>query len=75
MRGLGQFAATFPNLRCILVSMTQARNPAVTKETQKQIEELDSLGWYHSIELPDGRIIKGLQSVDRLRSRLAQFPG
>lgn len=32
------------------------------------------LGWYHSIELPDGEILEGLIPVERLRWRLAQFP-
>ena len=54
--------------------MTEARNPLYTTETQKQIGELSRLGWYHSIELPDGQIIPGLQTVDQLRHRLAQFP-
>lgn len=52
----------------------QARNAEITRETGKLIEELKRLGWYHSIELPDGRVIEGLQSLDRQRWRLAQFP-
>jgi tRNA (mo5U34)-methyltransferase len=54
--------------------MGQARNPAVTEETRKQIKELEELGWYHSIELPDGQVIRGLQSLEQLRSRIKQFP-
>ena len=54
--------------------MTQARNEAVTRETRKQIADLDSLGWYHTIELPGGRALRGLQSVDLLRKRLSRFP-
>src|SRR5215469_4613661 len=54
--------------------MTEARNPLYTTETQKQIGELSRLGWYHSIELPDGQIIPGLQTVQQLRHRLGQFP-
>ncbi len=38
-----------------------------------QIQDLETLGWYHTIEFPDGRIAKGLQSVDQLRARIAQF--
>jgi tRNA (mo5U34)-methyltransferase len=52
----------------------EARNPLYTTETQKQIGELSRLGWYHSIELPDGQVIPGLQTVQQLRNRLAQFP-
>jgi tRNA (mo5U34)-methyltransferase len=53
--------------------MSQARNEAITQETKKQIAELETLGFYHSIELPNGEILPGLLSVDRLRNRLAQF--
>ena len=53
--------------------MSQARNEAITQETKKQIEELHTLGFYHSLELPNGEIIPGLLPVDRLRNRLAQY--
>jgi tRNA (mo5U34)-methyltransferase len=46
----------------------------LTSATRKQIEELKRLGFYHSISLPDGRVIPGFQSIDQLRLRLAQFP-
>jgi len=52
----------------------KARNPAVTQATQAQIEQLQSLGWYHSLELPGGGVIQGLQSLDQLRWRVRQFP-
>lgn len=52
----------------------QARNPAFTEATQKQVRELAELGWYHSIELPDGEVIPGLQSIGQLQSRIARFP-
>ncbi len=52
----------------------EARNQVYTRETQKQIGELNRLGWYHSIELPDGQVIQGLQTLEQLRTRLAQFP-
>lgn len=54
--------------------MSQARNEVVTRETRKQIAELESLGWYHSIELPDGRVLNGLLELEQLRRRLALFP-
>jgi tRNA (mo5U34)-methyltransferase len=31
-------------------------------------------GWWHSFELPDGTLIQGVNSVESLRRRLAQFP-
>jgi len=37
------------------------------------VEELARKGWYHSFELPDGRVIEGWQSVAHLRARLEQF--
>jgi tRNA (mo5U34)-methyltransferase len=52
----------------------EARNQAYTDETQKQVAELNRLGWYHSLELPDGQVIQGLQTIEQLRLRLAQFP-
>jgi tRNA (mo5U34)-methyltransferase len=52
----------------------EARNQLYTRETEKQIGELNRLGWYHSIQLPDGQVIQGLQSLEQLRTRLAQFP-
>jgi tRNA (mo5U34)-methyltransferase len=30
--------------------------------------------WYHSIQLPDGRVMQGAQTLDQLRRRVAQFP-
>ena len=34
---------------------------------KEKLEELARLGWYHSMELPDGRVIPGFQSLDSLR--------
>src|SRR4051794_11413474 len=52
----------------------EARNQVYTSETQKQIGELNRLGWDHSIELPDGQGLQGLQTLEQLRNRIAQFP-
>ena len=52
----------------------RAGDPAVTEETRKRIAQLRSLGWYHSIELPNGEVIPGFQSLEQLRARLRQFP-
>jgi len=53
--------------------MSEARNSRFIAENQRQVERLSKLGWYHSIELPDGRVIEGHQSVEQLRTRLKQF--
>jgi tRNA (mo5U34)-methyltransferase len=54
--------------------MEKARNAEHTANVQRQNIELAKLGYYHSIELPDGRIIRGIQSIETQRSRIAQFP-
>jgi tRNA (mo5U34)-methyltransferase len=46
----------------------------VTDPNQEKLEELARLGWYHSMELPSGRVIHGFQSIETLRKRIAQFP-
>ncbi len=51
----------------------KASNPIYAAETGRQIERLHRFGWYHSIELPDGTVTKGHQSVELLKYRLAQF--
>lgn len=52
----------------------KAGNREVTAETRRQIERLQTLGWYHSIELPSGEVIRGLQTPEQLRTRVRQFP-
>ncbi|HKD07108.1 MAG TPA: methyltransferase domain-containing protein [Bryobacteraceae bacterium] len=54
--------------------MSEARDSQVIAENRRQVERLSKLGWYHSIELPDGGVIEGHQSVENLRRRIAQFP-
>jgi tRNA (mo5U34)-methyltransferase len=46
----------------------------VTDPNKKKLEKLARLGWYHSMELPDGRVIPGFLSLDSLRNRMTQFP-
>jgi tRNA (mo5U34)-methyltransferase len=46
----------------------------LTAGVQRQNSELAELGYYHSIELPDGRIIPGFQSIETQRARIARFP-
>ncbi|HTS46365.1 MAG TPA: methyltransferase domain-containing protein [Bryobacteraceae bacterium] len=52
----------------------KARDAGHTAETQEQIERFRRLGWYHSIELPNGEVIQGHQSLEHQRLRLRQFP-
>ena len=37
-------------------------------------EELMAKGWYHSLVLPDGRVMQGTQSLEYLEERLAGYP-
>ena len=52
----------------------EARNPVDTADIRKLIQDLERLGWYHSIELPSGEVIQGIQTLPQLRRRIAQFP-
>jgi tRNA (mo5U34)-methyltransferase len=52
----------------------EARNATDTADVRKLIENLERLGWYHSIELPSGEVVQGIQTVEQLRHRIAQFP-
>src|SRR5579863_2066229 len=54
--------------------MIKAGSQDHTADVQRQSSDLARLGYYHSIELPDGRIIPGFQSIETQRSRIAQFP-
>lgn len=53
--------------------MSEARDSRFIADHQRQVERLSRLGWYHSIELPDGSVIPGHQSVEQQRTRLRQF--
>src|SRR5579871_715986 len=54
--------------------MQRARNEETTLGISRLIEQMSHLGWYHSIELPDGTVIPGIQTIDQLRARIAQYP-
>jgi len=54
--------------------MQRARNQETTEGIHKLIGQLGELGWYHSIDLPDGRVIPGIQTIEQLRARIAQYP-
>jgi tRNA (mo5U34)-methyltransferase len=53
-------------------SPTQGLRTARRNRNTRQ--ELLQKGWYHSMELPGGRVIEGVHSLDALHSRVAQFP-
>src|ERR1035437_2900738 len=53
--------------------MQKARHLEYTADLQRLSGKLAELGYYHSIELPDGQIIPGIQSLEKQRWRLAQF--
>ena len=54
--------------------MQRARDQENTAATIGLRAELARLGWYHSLELPGGHVIPGLQTLDQLRTRIARFP-
>jgi tRNA (mo5U34)-methyltransferase len=41
--------------------------------TKDQLDRIEKGAWYHSIDLPDGRIIPGLIPVEALRARMDAF--
>ncbi|HXE64811.1 MAG TPA: methyltransferase domain-containing protein [Bryobacteraceae bacterium] len=53
--------------------MSEARDSHFIADNQRQVERLSKLGWYHSIELPDGTVIPGHQSIEQQSKRLRQF--
>jgi tRNA (mo5U34)-methyltransferase len=36
--------------------------------------KLTETGWWHSFDLPDGRVIQGVNSLESLRGRIGEFP-
>jgi tRNA (mo5U34)-methyltransferase len=54
--------------------MQRARNVETTEGMARLIDRFDALGWYHSIELPDGSIIPGIHPVEELRARIGRYP-
>ncbi|HEY7336383.1 MAG TPA: methyltransferase domain-containing protein [Bryobacteraceae bacterium] len=34
----------------------------------------EKTGWWHSFELPDGRVLRGVNTLEILRTRIGQFP-
>jgi tRNA (mo5U34)-methyltransferase len=55
--------------------MAQARaGDPPARHVPEFVQELARKGWYHSFELPDGRVIEGWQPLEHLRARLERFP-
>jgi tRNA (mo5U34)-methyltransferase len=52
----------------------KAQDDKSTKWVKEQIDILNQKGWYHSIQLPDGRVIEGVQGIDHLQKRIGRFP-
>ncbi len=51
-----------------------AGDPQFREKIKAQVEYLSTRGWFHSIELPGGGVVKGLHSVADLREKLNAFP-
>jgi tRNA (mo5U34)-methyltransferase len=51
----------------------RAGDVQLTQRVSEFVRELAGKGWYHSFELPGGRVIEGFQTVAQLRARLARF--
>jgi tRNA (mo5U34)-methyltransferase len=51
-----------------------AGDPNFERLIQEQVRRLSRQGWFHSIELPDGSLIRGIQSIESLRERIQAFP-
>jgi tRNA (mo5U34)-methyltransferase len=54
--------------------MQRPRNAETDASVSLLIDKFGELGWYHSLELPDGSVIRGLQTIEQLRARIDRFP-
>ncbi|HLW75917.1 MAG TPA: hypothetical protein VKS01_03010, partial [Bryobacteraceae bacterium] len=54
--------------------MQRARSAETTEGIGKLIDKLGKLGWYHSIELADGSVIPGIQTIEQLKERINRYP-
>lgn len=52
----------------------RANDPESVAFNRMLMDELAQKGFYHSIPLPDGRVLEGIIPLDILRSRAAEFP-
>ena len=56
-----------------MVKALLANHPALRSITQEQLDRIERGAWYHSLELPDGRVVPGTISVEALRARMDAF--
>ncbi len=50
-----------------------SNHPVLGSITKDQLDRIEKGAWYHSIDLPDGRVIPGIIPVDKLRARMDAF--
>jgi tRNA (mo5U34)-methyltransferase len=50
-----------------------SNHPVLGSITKDQLDRIEKGAWYHSIDLPDGRIIPGIIPVEALRARMDAF--
>ena len=50
-----------------------SNHPVLGSITKDQLDRIEKGVWYHSIDLPDGRVIPGIISVEALRARMDAF--
>jgi tRNA (mo5U34)-methyltransferase len=51
----------------------RAGDAQATRRVSEFVQELAGKRWYHSFELPGGRVIEGFQTLAQLRARLQRF--
>ena len=48
----------------------RANDPATHAHWRGLADKFSESGWYHSIELPDGQVVQGLQTLEQQKERL-----
>jgi SAM-dependent methyltransferase len=51
-----------------------ARDAVFRQRIQEEVATLSKDAWYHSIELPGGRAVPGVVSLEALRARIGRYP-
>ncbi len=51
-----------------------ARDAEFRQRIQEEVATLSKDAWYHSIELPDGRVVPGVIALEALRARIDRYP-
>ncbi len=52
----------------------RANDPASTAWNQMLMDDFAKKGFYHSIALPDGRVLEGILPLEALNQRVSEFP-